>query len=166
MQRSDRPARLRRHGAAWALLAATTLALAGFAASSPPARAQASSTVPTDAELASRKAYWQKRYRGLLESADTLREVIAREEELYADANRRNYRRGNKRHVHREAMLEARAQLAEVEAELAVIQEEARRVGALPGWFYEVEWQREEGASPAAADDGRNPLYDDLDEAP
>ena len=117
-------------------------------------------------ELDSAKDYWQTRYRTLLERADSLRETIEVETELYADANRRNYRRGKKRHVHRVAAEEARAELVEVERELSTIQEEGRRAGALPGWFYEVEQDRSDVArNPALApdpddrDEGRNPRF-------
>lgn len=120
----------------------------------------------SDAELASEKDFWQTRYRTLFDRADTLRETIAIETELYADANRRNYRRGTKRHLHRVAAEEARAELAIVERELSKIKEEGRRAGALPGWFYEVELDRADVArSPALApepddrDEGRNPRF-------
>lgn len=120
----------------------------------------------TDAGLEASKDYWQERYRTLLERADALRETIAIETELYADANRRNYRRGKKRHVHRIAAEEARAELADVERELSTIQEEGRRAGALPGWFYEVELDRAAVVrNPALApepddrDEGRNPRF-------
>lgn len=112
------------------------------------------------------KAYWQDRYRTLLQQADQLRAIIETERELYADANRRNYRRGTKRHQHRIKAQEAEEKLKAVEAELATIQDDGRRAGALPGWFYEVEI---EGSAPASAsppesgpgDAGRNPLYTD-----
>lgn len=116
------------------------------------------------------KAYWQERYTKLLQQRFIEDRVIERERELYADANRRNYRRGKKRHQHRDAMLEAIARKGEVEDRLAVFKEEARRAGALPGWLYEVEdsW-RESLVSPPAAtgdgadanseDEGRNPRF-------
>ena len=129
-----------------------------------------------DPELRTMKTYWQNRYRTLLRDAERLREAVERETELYADANRRNYRRGNKRHVHREAALEAEQELAKVEAALATIEDDARRAGALPGWLYEVEFEMEEAESRPGiaagpeqerdeeADAGRNPLYlDDED---
>lgn len=125
-------------------------------------------------ERAASKDFWQDRYRTLLERADTLRETIATETELYADANRRNYRRGKKRHVHRLAAEEARADLAEVERDLSTIKDEGRRAGALPGWFYEIEMERAAIArNPALApepDDreaGRNPRFvEPKDDAP
>lgn len=96
-----------------------------------------------DAEMAAMKAEWQDRYRTLLEDADRLRAEIAEQRELYAAANRRNYRRGSKRHVHRAAAAEATRALADVEQQLATIKDDGRRAGALPGWFYEVEMDRE-----------------------
>lgn len=118
----------------------------------------------SDPERRAEKVYWQNRYRSLLEDAARLRAEVERERELYADANRRNYRRGRKRHVHREAMQAAAERLAEVEAQLATIEDEARRAGALPGWLYEVEAELEDadgraGVATGPGDEGRNPLY-------
>ncbi len=121
----------------------------------------------SDPELRAEKNLWQSRYRKLLADADALRAKIALETELYADANRRNYRRGKKRHVHRKALEKARAELERVEAELATIEDDGRRAGALPGWFYEVEAEFEDAARRPAIgagpdedrDAGRNPLY-------
>ena len=108
-----------------------------------------------DADDEGAKAYWQTRYRGLHADVIRLRGDIARERELYADANRRNYRRGSKRHVHREAMMKAMEELGRVEAELATIEEDGRREGALPGWFYEIDIELEDAGDqpnvPAAA---------------
>lgn len=124
-------------------------------------------------ELAAMKSYWQDRYRDLKLESERLRVEIAEQTELYADANRRNYRRGKKRHIHRTAAQKASDRLAEVEAELASIEDDARRAGALPGWFYEVDFElQEEDALPGIAsgpddedDAGRNPLYlDDEDD--
>jgi len=117
-----------------------------------------------DAEKRAAKTKWQNKYRGLIVQAAELRGTIDSERELYADANRRNYRRGPKRHVHHKAMKEAVTELAKVEAELATIQDDGRRAGALPGWFYEVDMEFEDAERrPAIAagpgDEGRNPLY-------
>jgi len=125
------------------------------------------------------KTHWQNRYRNLLLDAARLRAAVERETELYADANRRNYRRGSKRHTHHEAAKVAEQELVKVEAALATIEDDARRAGALPGWFYEVEFEMENGelrpeiaAGPEQEsqqkreqeqDDGRNPLYADED---
>ncbi len=144
---------------------ACALALLALAAS-PVAAGDDPSSEP---ELRATKAYWQNRYRNLLRDAARLRSEVERETELYADANRRNYRRGKKRHIHREAAKEAEQELAKVEAELATIEDDARRAGALPGWLYEVEFEMQDAElRPGIAtgpeqeqDEGRNPLYDD-----
>lgn len=150
------------------LLAAVSLWLAG----AEPASAQSNQ----DAQLQVEKEKWQEKYRSLLRDAAQLRIEIEEQSELYADANRRNYRRGDKRHIHAEARDEAKKKLAIVEGELATIQDDGRRAGALPGWFYEVEaeFEAEQLASPAASDldddsaedgrEGRNPLYLEDDE--
>jgi hypothetical protein len=109
-------------------------------------------------------ASWQTRYRELVAEARSLRETVERERELYADANRRNYRRGQKRHVHREAGARAGAALAEVEAQLATIEDDARRAGVPRGWLNQVEMEREDEDGPPTVsagpgEDGRNPLY-------
>jgi hypothetical protein len=115
-------------------------------------------------EVRALKAYWQGRYRNLVARAEELRGTIAQERELYADANRRNFRRGRKRHIHRQAMKEAVSELTQVDAELAGLEEEGRRSGALPGWFYEVEMELEDAErrpaiSAGPGDEGRNPLH-------
>lgn len=121
------------------------------------------------------KAYWQELYTKLLKQRFIEDEIIERERELYADANRRNYRRGTKRRRHRKAMLEAIARKGEVEDRLAEFQEKARRAGALPGWLYEVEgnWRESLVSPPAAARDGagtnsgnegRNPKFFENDQ--
>ena len=138
-----------------------TLVLLVFAASvAPTASAQ------SDVERGATKAYWQTRYTSLLDRAEQLRATVAEQTELYADANRRNYRRGQKRHIHRVAAEEARAELAEVERELSTLPDEARRQGALPGWFYEVEEDRSAivrnpapAPEPDDRDEARNPRF-------
>ena len=88
---------------------------------------------------ADHKEFWQSRYRELRQEAALLKRDAAIEWELYADANRRNYRRGKVRHIHRDKALELEVRLAEVEEELNALPEAARRSGALPGWIREVE---------------------------
>lgn len=117
-----------------------------------------------DPEVGAETAYWQDRYRDLVVEAQSLRDKIARERELYADANRRNYRRGTKRHIHRQAAAKAAKKLAKVEAQLATIEDDARRDGAPRGWLNQIEIELEEEARrPTVAagpgDEGRNPLY-------
>jgi hypothetical protein len=115
-------------------------------------------------QLRTEKESLQQDYRDLITKADRLRDVIERERELYADANRRNYRRGKKRHVHLDAVELATRELAEVEAQLATFADDARRAGAPPGWLNEVEMELEDadrlpaiGTGPG--DGGRNPIY-------
>jgi len=120
--------------------------------------------IAEEPSLRSDRVYWQDRYRNLVAEADRLREIVARERELYADANRRNYRRGRKRHVHRDAAAEAAAALAKVEAHLATIEDDARRAGAERGWLNQVEMELgDDRQRPAVGtgpgDEGRNPLH-------
>jgi hypothetical protein len=136
-------------GVAFAVVSAPASALGEFGA---------------EAELRADKESWQDEYRDLVTRADRLRDEIDRERELYADANRRNYRRGQKRHVHLETIDVATRELSEVEAQLATFAEDARRAGAPPGWLNEVEIELEDEARlPANAagpgDEGRNPIH-------
>jgi len=143
-----------------------------------PMRAVAIDDAPSvDLSAAEQREFWQTRYRTLRQESARLEQDIAFEWELYADANRRNYRRGNARHVHRDKALELEARLKEVDAELEALPERARQLGALPGWLREVESEpialpppgasdEEEDApgqpaAPGSAEDraGRNPLY-------
>lgn len=100
-----------------------------------PARAQPDAW----ADPAEKKLYWQDLYRTLRTEAARLRRDIQIEETAYAAANRRNYRRGTARHVHRLRAAELQHELDKVERELAGFDEKARTSGALPGWLYEVE---------------------------
>jgi hypothetical protein len=117
-----------------------------------------------EAEPQDTKAFWQNKYQGLIARAAELRGTIRTEQELYADANRRNYRRGPKRHIHQQAVKEATLELTKVEAELKTIKEDGRRAGALPGWFNEVEMEIEDtrrrpAISAGPGIEGRNPLH-------
>jgi hypothetical protein len=117
-----------------------------------------------DAETRALKTFWQNKYRGLILRAAELRRTVSSERESYAEANRRNYRRGSKRHAHYDEMKKAASELATVEAELATIEDDGRRAGALPGWFYEVEMELEDAdrrpaISAGPDDEGRNPLH-------
>lgn len=117
-----------------------------------------------EASMRADREYWESRYRELVADVARLRGVVERERELYADANRRNYRRGNKRHVHREAATKAAEELAKVEAQLATIEDDARRAGAPRGWLNQIEIELEDAArhpavSAGPGDDGRNPAH-------
>lgn len=125
------------------------------------------------------KDFWQGRFRELRQRAALLRRDAAIEWELYADANRRNYRRGKVRHIHRDKAIELEVELAEVETELRALPEAARRAGALPGWLREVEFEKIELPEPGSTEEedvegvptapgdldaidrreGRNPIY-------
>jgi hypothetical protein len=117
-----------------------------------------------EVELRTERVRWQEKYRSLLTETARLHSEIQQESELYADANRRNYRRGSKRHYHREAIDAAKHKLAELETELADFEDVARRGGAARGWLTQVEIELEDEArGPAVTagpgDEGRNPLY-------
>ena len=147
-----------------------SLAIGAFELTSPHiAHAQVAS-IETSSEA---KAHWQESYRKLRREAARLRQLVDRETTAYAEANRRNYRRGTVRHVHRKAALEAQQELAVVEAKLARFSDDAIKQGALPGWLYEVEDEPVEipdgNLDPDASDAeddtaGRNPIYLDDDD--
>ena len=174
--RSTRPGRTSRRGPSPAsvLLTFVLIVSAGVVSAIPPhleRRPLDEALAVTVDREADPKAYWQERYRTLLRQREIETLVIERERELYADANRRNYRRGRKRHVHRDAMHEAMVRRGLVEERLDAFREEARRAGVLPGWLYEVEetWRDVPIAAPVAVYEtedelpeeleGRNPLY-------
>jgi len=136
----------------------------GFAFAIVSAPALAWGEYGAEAELRAEKASLQGEYRDLVTRANRLRDVIERERELYADANRRNYRRGKSRHVHLEAVDVATKELGKVEAQLATFADDARRAGAPPGWLNEVEMELEDEArlpeiAAGPGDEGRNPIY-------
>lgn len=122
-----------------------------------------------DAELELKEEI-QRQYRDLLRNKAIFQRnaVTAREE--YAEANRRNYPRGEARKQYLINEKEALDALAEVEVAIEKLHEQGRRDGALPGWFAEVEDEPlslTQPAAPAEDDDrvrdreGRNPLYFD-----
>ncbi len=144
----------------FALFGALAVALIGV----PWTIAQAGTETKTEAELEQERVRWQKKYRSLLTETKRLRSEIQEESKLYADANRRSYRRGNKRHYHREVVDDAKRKLAELETELENFEDVARRGGALRGWLTQVEIELEDEARGHAVtagpgDEGRNPLY-------
>ena len=130
----------------------------------PTANAAPSSETDAEIELREARERWQQQYRSLLTETARLRSEIQEGTELYAAANRRNYRRGSKRHFHREELEAAKRKLAELETELANFEDKARRGGALRGWLTQVETEFEDQTrSPAVTtgpgDEGRNPLH-------
>lgn len=83
--------------------------------------------------------YWVGRYEKLVSEVEGLRAKVDQLKLNYTRARTRNYPRG-------EALKELEADrdqaiedLAEKEAELEEFPEEARRAGALPGWFRDLD---------------------------
>ncbi|MEE8163955.1 MAG: hypothetical protein V3T64_00150 [Myxococcota bacterium] len=147
------------------LAACVTLA---FAVSLPIALPRPAEGKPVDATQAM-KDKWQADYRRLLQDADRLRRNARNARENYVHAQRRNYPRGGARQQMLIEAEEAERGLVEVEARIEQLRLDARRAGALPGWFYEVDDEPRGMAQPASPaettgpspDDraGRNPLY-------
>ena len=83
--------------------------------------------------------YWVHRYETLVKEVEMLRtraDVLATN---YRKARQRNYPRGAELYALEEERNKARAELAEKEQELEDFPDEARRAGALPGWFRDLD---------------------------
>lgn len=132
----------------------------------------------SEAELAASRDQWQGNYRRLLRNKATLNENIAKSENDYAQAQRRNYPRGGARQMLLTRGEQAKVALVETEKEIAALIEDARRQGVPPGWLDEVASEEIVAFQPAAPSgdrdeeqdeeqddrEGRNPLYlDDED---
>jgi hypothetical protein len=85
------------------------------------------------------KDYWVQRYETLVSDLDAARARVELSQLNYTRARTRNYPRG-------EALLEleverdkAELELAKLEEEFEAFPDEARRAGALPGWFRDLD---------------------------
>ena len=124
----------------------------------------------TEEETLAKREYWQDKYRVLLWNQAVLKDNVAKLENDYAQAQRRNYPRGGARNILLMKAALQRKQLAETEQKLASIFTEARASDVPPGWLYEIEdapIDTSRPASPDTADEddraGRNPRFLDQD---
>jgi peptidoglycan hydrolase CwlO-like protein len=83
----------------------------------------------------SAKAEWQDRYQTLTAKVERLRADYASRSNSYSKARHRNYPRGEELDKMRADVERLEQELAAAEQELADFPDEARRAGALPGWF-------------------------------
>ncbi len=83
--------------------------------------------------------YWVHRYETLQTEVMDLRTRVDMLTEQYTRAKRRNYPRGERLDQLRMDLDESRAELAKKEAEWKAFPNEARRAGAMPGWFRDVQ---------------------------
>jgi len=81
------------------------------------------------------KAEWQDRHRELVARVESLRTRYAEQSRLYRSARHRSKPRGDDREKLRVEVERLEQELASAEQELADFPDEARRAGALPGWF-------------------------------
>lgn len=142
--------------------------MSGASVLTSPSVGQAQNVSSDDTDM--RKAYWQGRYRELRQEIARARREVETQKTAYAEANRRNYRRGSVRHVYYEAWKKAEGELARAEEEFATIEDDARRDGALSSWFYEIEDEPivlqpavppagGDAAEESDEDAGRNPIF-------
>lgn len=91
------------------------------------------------AEDSADKAYWQEQYLEVVREQREAREALAEAEHAYTNMQQRSYPRGEGRRAIQEQLAAARVRLEKAERALEEFPERARRAGALPGWFREVE---------------------------
>ncbi len=105
--------------------------------------APARGSEPAGPEEAQR-AYWQERARSLHAAVRDARSRVSAAEARYTRLRKKIRARGDKKVEAVSELEEARRELADAEARLEALPDEARRAGALPGWI-----RVEEPASPA-----------------
>jgi len=79
--------------------------------------------------------YWQKRYRELKQRVEAARSEHERALAAYSKGRQRNRLRGEPKVEVMDRLDRAKRELAEAERAWSAFPEEARRAGALPGWF-------------------------------
>jgi hypothetical protein len=81
------------------------------------------------------KAEWQDRYHELMTRVESLRARYEAQSLAYRKSRKRSVPRGEEREALRIEVERLEQELAAAEQELADFPDEARRAGALPGWF-------------------------------
>jgi DNA repair exonuclease SbcCD ATPase subunit len=84
------------------------------------------------------KEYWQKRYQELKELVASLEQEIENKRRIYSRKRHDRRLRGEARSDLLEQIAELEKQLAKAQGDLEAFPEEARRAGALPGWFRDL----------------------------
>lgn len=105
------------------------------------------------------KAYWQDRYRGVLDDYDRAKAAYDAAELRYKEAQRANRRgsgskrsRGEEREAIKAAVPESAAQLGQAKDALDEFPETARHAGVPPGWLREVDDRRADAKLDAERD--------------
>jgi len=101
----------------------------------PLAWGQAAAVATTDAD----RDYWQAEYREVMTEARDARAALEAAENAYSQMQQRNYPRGEAREALVAERKAARERLEKAEAAAEAFPERARRAGALPGWFRDVD---------------------------
>ena len=83
--------------------------------------------------------YWVNRYETLVSEVDSLRVKVDVLNTNYVKARQRNYPRGTELYAMKAKAEEATAELEKKEEELENFPDEARRAGAYPGWFRDLD---------------------------
>ncbi len=93
---------------------------------------------PGWADDASKQAFWVERYQKLRGVEASLQGELAAALARQSRGRRANRLRGEERGQLRKDITRMKHELAQVESELAAFPEEARKAGALPGWFRDL----------------------------
>ena len=93
---------------------------------------------PGWADGRSKQAYWVERYHKLHSAETSLQSELGAARARHSRGRRANRLRGEERGELRKDIVRMEKELARVERDLAAFPEEARRAGALPGWFRDL----------------------------
>ena len=119
----------------FALVLAAAAGLTLSAVSFGPSLARAQAAAPSGEPD---KLHWQSEYGRVLADVEQARARLALSQRSYTKGKQRGRMRGEERFAIRDELAEAKQALAKAEERLENFPDEARRAGAPPGWFRDV----------------------------
>ena len=93
---------------------------------------------PVRADDGSKQGYWVERYQALHSAEKSLRSELLAALSRQSRGRRANRLRGEERGELWKEILRMKQELARIESKIAAFPEEARKAGALPGWFRDL----------------------------
>ena len=121
----------------FALALAAAVGLSLSAVSLGPKLALAQAAAPSNPDEPD-KLHWQSEYKRVLSQVEQARARLEQSQRSYTKGKQRGRMRGEQRFEIRDELAAAKQALAAAEAQLESFPDEARRAGAPPGWFREI----------------------------